>query len=66
MKIAAYEENGVVITVHPAPALFDENSRDRIELAVMGIIFENEEEVYNFIFTKISSTKYFSNKVFIC
>jgi hypothetical protein len=52
MKIAAYEENGVVITVHPAPALFDENSRDRVELAAMGIIFENEEEVYNFIFTK--------------
>lgn len=52
MKIALYEENGYVVTVHPAPALFDETSRDRVELSEVGITFQNDEEIYNFIFSK--------------
>ena len=52
MKIAFYQDNDNVITVHPAPALFDAASRDRIELAERGVIFNSDEEVYDFIFSK--------------
>ena len=51
-KCAIYKDGDGVAIVYPSPALFDKDSLDRHLLREQDIDFENDEQVYDWIFKK--------------